>query len=248
MSLDSYYTDPEVAAAYDDQTVGAPGEIPFFVGLARAAATRGESVLELACGTGRVTIPMAETGARTTGLDNSVAMLHIAERKAEAAGVDVTWVQGDMAAFDMDERFGLVTIPCRSFLMLTSGEAQKRCLERIREHLMARGLLALNIFNPDLALIAGRLGERADRWERDRSGGLARREFHTGEQLLVETRRDNSDPTDQARTIRARWIYRYEMQYLLELSGFAVEGLYGGFEGQPFDEASTEMVWVARRA
>jgi ubiquinone/menaquinone biosynthesis C-methylase UbiE len=98
MTLDTYYTEPAVAADYD-RVVSAVDDVPFYLDLARAAAIRGEGVLELACGTGRVTLPVAQSGAPTTGLDNSVAMLDIAERKAETAGVDVTWAQGDMASF-----------------------------------------------------------------------------------------------------------------------------------------------------
>jgi hypothetical protein len=44
-----------------------------------------------------------------------------------------------------------------------------------------------------------------------------------------------------------RYVFRFEMQHLLELCGFEVEALYGGFEGEPFTDESTEMVWVARR-
>jgi ubiquinone/menaquinone biosynthesis C-methylase UbiE len=140
MKLDTYYVDPAVAAAYDGVTQNRD-DVPFYVDLAGQAAARDESVLELACGTGRVTVPVAQAGARTTGLDNSVAMLHVAERKADSAGVDVTWVQGDMASFRLDERFGLVLIPCRSFLMLTTTEQQKSCLACVREHLVDGGSL-----------------------------------------------------------------------------------------------------------
>ena len=122
MTLDTYYIEPAVAADYD-RVARAVDDVPFYVDLARASATRGEHVLELACGTGRVTLPVAETGAPTTGLDNSVAMLAIAERKAEVAGLEVTWVQGDMASFRLAQRFGLAIIPCRSFLLLRTVEA-----------------------------------------------------------------------------------------------------------------------------
>jgi 2-polyprenyl-3-methyl-5-hydroxy-6-metoxy-1,4-benzoquinol methylase len=249
MTIDTYYTEPIVAAGYDN-TGMTMDDIPFYVELARGAASRGEDVLELACGTGRVTLPVAQAGARTTGLDNSVAMLDIAERKADAAAVDVTWVQGDMASFQLDQRFGLVIIPCRSFLMLLSTEQQKSCMQRVHEHLSDGGLLALNIFNPSLPYMVERQREGPDHWRLGDDGSLARREYHTAEQMLIETRREcvNGAVEQAALTLRVRWIYRYEMQYLLEASGFAVEALYGWFDGRPFDDASTEMVWVARKA
>jgi SAM-dependent methyltransferase len=249
MTRDVYYTDPVVAQAYD-RVVESTNDLPFYIDLARAASERGEGVLELACGTGRVTIPVAQAGALTTGLDNSVAMLQIAERKAEAAGVDVTWVQGDMASFRLEQRFGLVTIPASSFLLLTTTAAQKACLGSVSNHLSDHGLLALHIFNPSLPLMAARLGDGSEGWEYAADGSRVRREYHTGQQLLVETRQDSFDSAAEPayRTLRARWVYRYEMQHLLELCGFKVEALHGGFEGQPFGDSSTEMVWIARKA
>ena len=155
-------------------------------------------------------MPVALTGAPTTGLDNSVAMLAIAERKAEAAGVDVTWAQGDMASFRVVEQFGLAIIPCRSFLLLFSVETQKSCLARIREHLIDGGLLALNIFNPNLQFMASRLGDKGGEWERDSDGSLAQRHYHTGDQTLVELRQEyDSGPAGaRAPDARARYIYR----------------------------------------
>jgi hypothetical protein len=144
-----------------------------------------------------------------------------------------------------------VIIPCRSFLLLLSVEAQKSCLARIREHLIDGGLLALNIFNPNLPFMAARLGDEGGEWERDSDGCLAKRHYHTGDQTLVELRQEYDSGPGNApvhRTLRARYIFRYEMQHLLALCGFEVEAMYGWFDGRPFDDASTEMVWVARKA
>ena len=146
---DSYYMNPKAAARYErdmgrlNDTVD---DIPFYVGLAQEATSRGERVLELGCGTGRVAVPMAQAGAAVTGLDSSPAMLAIAKTKAERAGMGVRWVESDMADFDLAERFGLVVIPFRSFLHLISAQEQTGCLQSIHRHLIARGRLALNFY------------------------------------------------------------------------------------------------------
>ena len=146
---DRYYMNPKAAARYE-RDMGSLGDsvddIPFYVGLAREAASRGERVLELGCGTGRVTIPMAQAGAEVTGLDSSPAMLDIARAKRERAGVTVRWVEGDMADFELPERYGLVVIPFRSFLHLIGDEDQLNCLAAIHGHLTAGGRLALNFY------------------------------------------------------------------------------------------------------
>jgi ubiquinone/menaquinone biosynthesis C-methylase UbiE len=126
-------------------------DVPFYLDLARQAAQRGQAVLELGCGTGRVTIPLALAGIEVVGLDNAPAMLNVARRKAVAAGADVRWLCGDMRSFRLDRRFGLVIIPFRSFLHMLTEADQVACLECIHEHLLPEGRLALNLFVNKLA-------------------------------------------------------------------------------------------------
>ena len=98
-------------------STGLPGDVAFYVAQAQAA---GSPVLELACGTGRVTIAIAEAGLRVVGLDLSPQMLARFEAKLPALPVEVreriTLVQGDMRSFDLGQRFPLVIIPSPSFL------------------------------------------------------------------------------------------------------------------------------------
>ena len=153
---DDYYKNPKHAARYErDLTRSAIDDVPFYVSLARQAALHAQPVLELGCGTGRVTIPMAQAGANVTGLDSASAMLDIASMKAERAGVAIRWVEGDMADFQLDETFGLVVIPFRSFLHLTTEEEQERCLGCIKRHLMPGGTLALDFYVPGGGSSAG---------------------------------------------------------------------------------------------
>lgn len=273
----TYYFDPRVAEAYDAEIdqLRAAADVPFYVGLARQAAEAGQGVLELGCGTGRVTIPIAAAGVDVVGLDSSPAMLEVARRKA-GDPANPRWVQGDMADFRLEQRFGLVIIPFRSFLLLLTVEEQKGCLACIHEHLVEGGRLALNIFNPSILAIAGWLGERQERWERvqDRirfaeSGNAApgqtdaaqgpgkerwvNRRYSPASQELNETRAEVELSDEGAviqrveRNLRLRWVYRYEMEHLLALAGFEVEALYGWFDRAPFTDESDEIVWVARR-
>ena len=258
---DSYYLDPRVAERYDEIEGLQQGDVDFYRGLAREAAGSGHRVLELAVGTGRVAIPIAREGVRVLGLDRSPAMLEVARRKAEGVAT-LEVVEGDMASFAFDERFALIYIPFRSFLLLTSVEQQKSCLRCVRDHLIPGCRLALNFFNPDIPLMAAwmgpaRKGIQPGREYPDAAGGRAveweTRRYLTSSQQIDETRIEETLAPTGAVTSRVyrkmglRYVFRFEMEHLLELAGFEVEALYGGFAGEPFTDTSTEMVWVARK-
>ncbi len=259
-----------VAADCYDHTLGRAelegerGDVAFYVKEARKA---GSPVLDLACGTGRVLIPIAHAGVTVTGLDKSPAMLSIARKKIarlpETTRKRIELIEGDMRSFALDQRFNLIIIPFRSFLHLMTSEDQRQALGRIRDHLADDGRLVFNIFDPRLDMIASHLGQLGNTLEKES-------EFthpETGRQVVewVRRRYDGAQQTIEeerifeeleagghvvARThapLKLRWIYRYEMEHLLELSGFAVEALYGGFDRGPFRHGG-EQVWIARRA
>jgi SAM-dependent methyltransferase len=258
---EGYYFDPAVAGAYDDEIERLDAvirdDVPFYVALAEQAAIVGQGVLELGCGTGRVTLPIARAGVDVVGLDNAGPMLDVARGKAGGAS-NPRWVQGDMTDFDLGQRFGLVIIPFRSFLLLLTVEQQKACLARIHEHLGSGGRLALNIFNPSILAIADWLGNKGDRWQRSQTGPKqerwVNRRYDPASQELNETRTEVELSDVGAviqrteRNLRLRWVWRYEMEHLLTLGGFEVEALYGWFDGSPFTDESSEMIWVAKRA
>ena len=85
---------------YDSYVDDWLGEIDFYHAFARQAQAHEEAVLEVACGTGRVAIRLAQAGAQVTGLDHSPAMLEVAQSKS-AGMANIHWVQADMRDFDL---------------------------------------------------------------------------------------------------------------------------------------------------
>lgn len=150
-----YYSDPRLADSYDSDMgaeADAMHDTPFYLALAREAAAHGHAVLELGCGTGRVTLPIAREGIDAAGLDNAEAMLAIARRKAAAEDLYVTWVKADMRDFDLGRSFGLIIIPYRSFLHLLTEADQAACLAAVYRHLIPGGRFALNFFAPPFSV------------------------------------------------------------------------------------------------
>ena len=255
MSYNEYW-----AERYDILTSGLPGDVDFYVGMAREAEP---PVLELGAGTGRVAIPIARAGVEIVGLDRSSAML--AKARERSAGLaNVRWLEGDMRAFDLPERFGLVIIPYRAFQHLITVDDQKRCLTCIGGHLRDGGRLVFNVFNPDLVAMGRWMSDFQGDWRlwrdsTDQSTGRRTiawesRRYRIGSQEVnvlwkVEELDAEGRPASQRYLdLHLRWFYRFEVEHLLALTGFQVEHLYGWFDGSPFEDNSPEMVWVAGKA
>lgn len=243
---DPYYRD--FAHAYDEHSRGVGGDVEFYVGLAREAGR----VVELGVGTGRIAIPTAEAAIPVLGFDRERSMLAIAREKAEEAGVSelVTLREGDMRSFTLHEPVPLVTIPFRTFLHNLTTDDQLATLEACRRALVPGGRFALNVFNPNLPLIARWMERSGAHWEpfRGWDGFEAHQEYVPTEQVMTTSLRVRDEAGKWRRTsFRLRYVHRFEMQHLLERAGFEVESLHGGFGGELFEEGATEMVWIARR-
>jgi SAM-dependent methyltransferase len=127
------------------------GDVAFYERLARGG---GGAVLEVGCGTGRITVPLAQAGLEVTGVDLSEAMLAIARRKFAALPTSVqahvNLINQDMTALNLGRCFNLVFLPFRSFQHVLTIDLQRKALKAIRRHLEPTGRLALHLFDPRL--------------------------------------------------------------------------------------------------
>jgi ubiquinone/menaquinone biosynthesis C-methylase UbiE len=252
------------ANSYDLEYGQTQVDLDFYVNQAKAAQP---PVLELACGTGRVTIPIARAGVPIVGVDSAAEMLARAQEKVHSVGgLPVTLVEGDMRTFELAERFGLAIIPARSFLHLLTPDDHKAALRNIREHLVDGGKLAMNFFVPDIQVIAADMdkarGRQALRFSHEFVDPMNEQRIAVWESRFYDTYRQRIhvrfayERLDDDGVVVARqhkgytlcYIFRNEMSHLFELCGYEVEALFGGFDGAPFTADSTEMVWVARKA
>jgi ubiquinone/menaquinone biosynthesis C-methylase UbiE len=251
------------AAFYDFYSLGVEGDVQFYLEEARKA---GSPVLEIGCGTGRILLPIAESDINIVGLDRAPAMLSLLQQKLSKCSADtqgrVELIEGDMRHFSLNRRFKLVMIPYRAFLHLLTPKDQRQALQCIREHLTDDGHLVFNIFDPSLEMIVAHMGPLGSAVKKDS-------EFihpDTGHRVIVwDTRQydperqmleqyfifEELDEAGRVLTktyspLTLRYVYRYEMRYLLELCGYQVEALYGDFRRGPFRYGS-EQIWVARR-
>ncbi|MDA0271498.1 MAG: class I SAM-dependent methyltransferase [Chloroflexi bacterium] len=246
-----YYHD--MAEEYAARETGLPGDVEFYTTLAQEAHGL---VVELGVGTGRIAIPSALAGARVLGIDVEPAMLEVARRLAAEAGVGdrLVLAEGDMRDFQVPEPAALVTIPFRAFLHNLTVDDQLSTLAACHRALRPGGRLALNVFNPSLPLITRWMARGPRHWEpyggaRGLDDGTqARNEYRPTAQVATTHLRVRDAAGRWRKTsYRVRYVYRFEMEHLLQRAGFEVESLFGDFAGGAFEETSTEMIWVARR-
>jgi SAM-dependent methyltransferase len=251
------------AQTYDASVCDWPGEIDFYRELAARAHRNGQAVLELACGTGRVAIRLAQGGVEVVGLDICSAMLEIARGKS-AGMSNIRWVQHDMRAFDLGETFGLAVIPGHAFQNLLTASDQIECLKSIERHLSPHGTLVVHLDHQDMGWLADLTGDKGGAFE------AAEQFCHpkTGRQVRT-SRAWSYEPSTQTAIAQTVWeeidahgkvvdrwesgpirlhcVFRFEMEHLLALIGFKVEALYGDFFRGELTDESEEMIWMAKK-
>lgn len=218
-----------------------------------AGATTGD-VLELAVGTGRVAIPLAQTGHRVTGLDLAPDMLKLCRAKAEMAGVidHLELVEGDMTDFDLGRRFELILIPNGSIIYLDS--VQRAALFRcVAAHLAEGGRFVFSALAGEVPAAYGPFVSLA--LHRPEQGVLFTQ--------LVAMRRVSSNCqqvgalcTEVLQGKARVWVTRDcehtltpgQVEAELNAAGLRLTAVHSDFGCTDYDEASEEIIAVASLA
>jgi SAM-dependent methyltransferase len=234
-------------------------DIPFYLEYAEQC---GSPILELACGTGRVLIPIAEAGYEIYGLDLSENMLDRCRSKVAERGLEgrAHLYLADMARFELPrEDFGLAYIPVRSFMHLDTQAEQLACLERTFAHLRPRGLFIVDVYAPSYRHMAMEPdqpfflrresplpnGHTVKRWDRFVRNDPALQINHS--ELRFE-QYDTPGTLVRERTLplTTRYTFRWEMQLLLERAGYELVDVFRDYDRNPYD-GTGEIITVARR-
>lgn len=233
-------------------------DVPFFLGL---LPRRRQSVLELAVGTGRAAIPIAQAGHRVVGVDEAAKMLEVARQKRDAVGIverDLRLIHADAKTVRLRERFDWVAIFFNSLLGFSTLEQLDAVLTNVRRHLRPRtGRFFFDLFHPDHLRLAreherdvepdaffvptiARTVYRTTEIRRDVGRSLMRVTFH------YRWHDDAGREKRVAMKFDATYLFPRELWMLLERNGLGVESLWGNYDASPLTSHSPRMIGIAR--
>jgi SAM-dependent methyltransferase len=210
------------------------------------AAKSGGRVLELACGSGRLTIPIAQSGVEIIGADLSASMLATARVKAQRVGFEVKFLEADMRSFDLPGKFSAILIPGNSLLHLFTPQDLKQCLACVRRHLDTNGRLIFDISKWDLAMLAR---DPALRFPVMTVNGITIEEtaaYDAAAQIRHIVWYFSRPSAADFRVIdyTLRVIFPQELLLLLDAAGFRVDARFGEFTREPFISSSPRQVCI----
>jgi asparaginyl-tRNA synthetase len=236
-------------------------DLPFYL---KVAEQYPGPILEAACGTGRILIPLARQGHEIVGFDLSAERLDICTKRLAKEKEDIRLhtelYHADMTKLDLGRSFGLIITPFRGLQDVLDPRDLRRAFERFRQHLLPEGRLIIDVFNPSIPFLAGSTptGEFDEVHEILKDGRCVRLSYRIlGRDLFAQTQKieeiisveePDGKKIRESRIFETRYAFRWELEYLLELTGFEIEKIYGGYDFSRLgDIYPGELLMVTRR-
>ncbi len=255
-SVPSKSIDFDAVADLYDTYVRTEFDIPFWLDETKATAGK---VLELGCGTGRVSLPLLKAGVNLTCVDYSSGMLARLRKKMEERNLSCPVYCQDMAELDLPDQFDLTFIPFHSFSEIVDSQRQRCALQRIRMHLASRGKFICTLQNAPVRITTmdgtfRPIGEFSTEERRKLlvTGRLTydpSTQIASGDQVYEQFSPEGTLLDRRVLSVRFHLFQRDEFESLLSENGFSVENLFGGYDRTPFDAATSPfMIWKLRRS
>ena len=249
--------DPYAVAAEVYDLVHAPPDDDVGLWLSFAGRT-DRPVLEVGTGTGRIALALVRVGHEVVAIDPSPVMLARARQKAEDDGLEVELIEGKVTDLSLEAgRYGFAVVPADVFLYCVDGDEQLATLESLGRCLHFNGVLAVDLPGPAAWLDPSSNGQPLLVFAGDDEAGEALETWHVHEDdLALQTRAlrvtyERTGADGLLRRTRAdhflRYVYRFEMEYLVRLAGLQLLDVYGDYDLGPLTNDSERMIFTARR-
>ncbi len=237
---DDGYHDVRIAATYDEDTAGMSGPDVVNPVIQFLAEIAGDGrALELGIGTGRIALPLAQSGVQVHGIDLSNAM--VARLRAKTGAEDIGVTIGDFATTKVDGSFNLAYLVFNTIMNLTTQAAQVACFRNVAAHLESGGWFVIEVLIPELrrlppgeTLYAYHLGE--NKWDID--------EYDVATQQLTSHHFRIRDGEFERFSLPFRYVWPAELDLMAQLAGMSLRERWGGWKREPFTTESRKHVSV----
>jgi SAM-dependent methyltransferase len=231
--------DEDAAEVYDEEgdREQAMPAVAFLEHLAR-----GGPALELAIGTGRVALPLAERGVRVDGIDFSAAM--VAKLRAKPGGDQIAVTMGNFADVPVQGTYRLIFLVFNTLFNLLTQDDQVRCFENVAAHLTEDGLFVVEAFVPTYyTRLRGNQYVDAEAIEVDRVI-LDVGRLDPVKQLYYESHVVLSGEGVRLYPIVCRYAWPSELDLMARIAGLRLKDRFGGWNREPFTSTSSSHVSV----
>ncbi|MDR1180589.1 MAG: class I SAM-dependent methyltransferase [Bacteroidales bacterium] len=207
-------------------------------------------ILELCCGTGRLTLPIAKEGYNICGVDYTSSMLEQAKARASEAGLEIDFIEADIRTLNLQEKFDLIFIPYNSIHHLYKNDDLFAALRSVRNHLKEGGLFLLDCFNPNIQYIVE--GEKVQ-------SVVAEYTTNDGREVLIKQTMCYENATQinriewhyyingefhSTQNLDMRLFFPQELDSYLEWAGFNIIHKFGSFKEEVFNDKSEKQIFV----
>lgn len=230
-------------------------DVPFL--MKEALKTVGP-IIDLACGTGRVTIPLASKGHQLIGVDVHRGMLDAARKKAEDLNLNINWVEQDCTKLDLNIKSHLIYSVGNSFQHFLTNEDQDGLLSSVNKHLHNEGIFIFGTRFPSVDELLQPSTEEywktyicsdtqcpVDVYTISNYDSLNQIQHYT---TIRKYKNKNGEIINEKRTnINLRYVFPKEMERMLLANGFEIIHLYKDWKETPITNDSYEMIYVCRK-
>ncbi|MFW9827401.1 MAG: class I SAM-dependent methyltransferase [Candidatus Thorarchaeota archaeon] len=225
-------------------------DIPFYL---QKAFEYGSPILELACGTGRITIPIARKGLSIIGLDLLNSMLKEAKLKSKEEELEIEWIEADMTNFDLKKKFNLILMPGCAFNWFLELEWVESCLSSIKKHLEPNAAFIFDAFNPNLNILIREPSKaylNAKYQDPDGNGEVIVNEsnkYDKATQINEVTLSYSIGNKIINNKLILRMFFPQELDAILKYNGFKIIHKYGDFEQTSFTSESRRQIFICHQ-
>lgn len=209
-------------------------------------------ILELCCGSGRLTLPIAKDGYNIIGVDYTTSMIEQAKVKASEMELEEEFIEADIRTLDLSEKFDFIFIPFNSIHHLYKNEDLFKVFNVVKNHLKEGGLFLLDCFNPNIQLIVEGEKEKiqiAEYATRDGRNVLIKQtmQYENKTQVnRIEWHYFINGKFDSIQNMDMRMFFPQELSSYIEWNGFNITHKFGSFEEEAFNDNSEKQIFVCK--